>query len=92
MTAPNPPSTRAGKRLHIGDLVRVSNDALKYFAGKLAIVRSEPLNAFIFERESDIFYNISLVNEHGSHIFASQELVLLSKAGQGSPSGSVNGV
>ncbi len=92
MTAPNPPSTRAKELFHVGDLVRVSEDALKYFAGKLAIVISEPIKAFIFEIESDYFYEISLVKEQGMHVFAAQELILVSRVIERSTSSSVNGV
>ena len=67
-----------------GDLVRVADNAFRYFAGKLAIVehvahRDEYYNdqGRIAERT---YYLIRLTDLDSNHVFPEEELILVSKA------------
>tara|TARA_R110000803_G_scaffold33013_4_gene72427 strand:- start:3022 stop:3312 length:291 start_codon:yes stop_codon:yes gene_type:complete len=90
--APKPPSTNPNnpQQFKLGDLVRVSDNALKYFAGKLAIVVSQQIKEYEFEIDTDNFFRVMLVEEAVSHVFAAHELVLLSSVPSRLPSGSLS--
>jgi len=87
-----PPYTRTNipQQFKVGDLVRISDNALKYFYGKLAIVVSPRIKEYEFDIETDNYFKIILVKEGTEHVFAAHELVLLSSAASILPSSSLN--
>lgn len=87
-----PPSTNPQhpQQFKVGDLVRVSDNALRYFAGKLAIVASHRIKDYEFEIDTDNFFKIILIKEGTSHIFAAQDLVLLSSVASILPNSSLS--
>ena len=67
-----------------GDLVRVSDSAFKYFAGKLAIVEHVTHRDEYYNDDGKIaertYYLITLADLDSNHVFPEDELILISKA------------
>jgi len=66
-----------------GDLVRITNSALRYFDGKLALVNYAVHVEEHMEGDQLLYtthYLVTLTDASNSHIFTENELELISKA------------
>tara|TARA_R110002020_G_scaffold164816_14_gene351836 strand:+ start:529 stop:759 length:231 start_codon:yes stop_codon:yes gene_type:complete len=70
--------------LTTGDLVRIKDDAFKYFAGKLAVVDHTAFREEYFDIDGKLhhrtYYLITLTGTSDSHVFAEHDLTIVSKA------------
>ena len=70
--------------LTAGDLVRIRDDAFKYFANKLAVVDHASFHEEYYDKDGKLqsrtYYLITLAGTIDSHVFAEHDLILVSKA------------
>ena len=70
--------------LTTGDLVRIKDDAFKYFAGRLAVVDHTAFREEYFDMDGKLhhrtYYLITLNGIDASHVFPEHDLILVSKA------------
>jgi len=70
--------------LTTGDLVRIKDDAFKYFAGRLAVVDHTAFREEFFDTDGKLHYHtyylITLTGTIDSHVFPESDLILVSKA------------
>ena len=70
--------------LTTGALVRINDDAFKYFANKLAVVDHVAFRDEFFDNDGKLhhrtYYLITLSGTTNSHVFPEHDLTLVSKA------------